>query len=135
MPITLLIVDDSDLIRASLRSLLGSVTGIASIREATTLDEALTSVWRDPPMLVILDLSLPDGLGINIIERLKQLSPTLWLAVLTIHADSFYRQHCLALGADWFFDKATETDQLLDVIRQLIVQNPMLNPNEGTPHE
>ena len=125
MPIQLLIVDDSDLIRASLRALLGSVAGIAVIREATTLAEALDSVRRDPPTLVILDLNLPDGLGIDIIQQLKQRSPTLWLAVLTIHADPLYRQRCLALGADWFFDKATETDPLLEVVRQLAAQNPM----------
>ena len=119
MPITLLIVDDSDLIRSSLRSLLGSVAGIASIREASTLAEALDSVWCDSPTLVILDLHLPDGLGMSIIQKLKQASPTLWLAVLTIHADPISRQRCLALGADWFFDKATEIDDLLDAVTQL----------------
>ncbi len=119
MPINLLIVDDSDLIRASLRALLGSVAGIAAIREATTLAEALDSVRLDPPNLVILDLNLPDGLGMDIIAQLKQISPTVWLAVLTIHADPIYRQRCLALGADWFFDKATETDALLEAVRQV----------------
>ena len=128
MPMTLLIVDDSDLIRASLRALLGSVTGIGSIREASTLGEAQDSVWRDPPTLVILDLNLPDGHGMDIIKLLKQRSPALWLAVLTIHADLGYRQRCLALGADWFFDKATETDALLEVVRQLVLQNPMIEP-------
>ncbi|HOE42224.1 MAG TPA: response regulator transcription factor [Rhodoferax sp.] len=128
MPIQLLIVDDSDLIRTSLRALLGSVAGIAVIREATTLAEALDSARCDPPTLVILDLNLPDGLGVDIIQQLKQCSPTLWLAVLTIHADPSYRQRCLALGADWFFDKATETDPLLEVVRQLVVQNPTIEP-------
>ncbi|MBK9441296.1 MAG: response regulator transcription factor [Comamonadaceae bacterium] len=105
MPIKLLIVDDSDLIRASLRALLGSVAGIAAVCEATTLEEALGSAQRDPPTLVILDLNLPDGLGTDIIQQLKQRSPTLWLAVLTIHADTNYRRRCLALGADWFLTK------------------------------
>lgn len=135
MSFKLLIVDDSDLIRASLRRLLGSVAGIETITEASTLGEALDSVRINPPNLVILDLNLPDGLGLDIIKPLKQHSPALWLAVLTIHADPVYRQHCLALGADWFFDKATETDALLEMVRQLAAQNPMINPNQGTPHE
>jgi len=59
--VSLLIVDDSGLIRTSLRALLGSVAGITSIREASTLSEALDHIWRDPPMRVILDLNLPDG--------------------------------------------------------------------------
>ena len=135
MSINLLIVDDSDLIRASLRRLLGSVAGILTISEATTLGEALESVRRNPPTLVILDLNLPDGLGMDIIAQLKQISPTVWLAVLTIHADPIYRQRCLALGADWFFDKASETDALLEVVRQLAAQNLTIHPNQGTPHE
>ena len=122
MSINLLIVDDSDLIRASLRRLLGSVAGILTISEATTLGEALESVRRNPPTLVILDLNLPDGLGMNTIAELKRMSPTLRLAVWTIHADWVYCQRCLALGADWFFDKSTETDALLEVIRQLAAQ-------------
>ncbi len=135
MLINLLIVDDCDLIRASLRALLGSVAGIATIREASTLAEALDSVRLDPPNLVILDLNLPDGLGMDIIAQLKQISPPLWLAVLTIHADPICQQRCLALGADWFFDKATETDALLEVVRQLAAQNPTINLNQGTLHE
>jgi len=133
--IKLLIVDDSDLIRASLRRLLGSVVGIATIGEASTLGEALESVRINPPSLVILDLNLPDGLGMDIISQLKQMSPTLWLAVLTIHADPGYRQRCLALGADWFFDKATEIDPLLEVVRQLAAQNPIIKPNQGMSDE
>lgn len=124
MPIKLLIVEDSDLIRSSLRRLLGNVAGIATIREAVTLCDALKSVQLDPPNLVILDLNLPDGSGIHIIEQLRQASPTLWIAVLTFHADPGYRKHCLALGADWFFDKATEIEGLMAAVRQLTEIHP-----------
>jgi DNA-binding NarL/FixJ family response regulator len=127
-----LIVDDSELIRTSLRALLGSVAGIASIREASTLREALVSVQADPPVLVILDMNLPDGLGMHIIKPLKQLSPAVLIAVFTIHADPSYSKRCMALGADWFFDKATETDALLEVVRQLAVLKPLIHTNQGT---
>ncbi len=118
MPFTLLVVDDSKPIRASLRGLFGSIAGITSVAEAGTLAQALQSAWRNPPNLVILDLRLPDGLATQIIDPLKKIAVGLRIAVLTIHADDGYRQQCLALGADWFFDKATEFDQLLDVVRQ-----------------
>jgi DNA-binding NarL/FixJ family response regulator len=61
MPSHLLIVDDSEPVRTSLRALLGIAAGIASIREAATLRQALDSARQDPPTLVILDMSLPDG--------------------------------------------------------------------------
>lgn len=134
MPIHLLIVDDSKLIRTSLRALLGSVEGIATICEASTLSEALVSVQADPPALVILDINLPDGLGMDIIKLIKQLSPAVLIAMFTIHAEPAYRQHCLALGADWFFDKATETDALLEVVRQHAVLKPLIHSNQDTLH-
>jgi DNA-binding NarL/FixJ family response regulator len=40
------------------------------------------------------------------------------IAVLTLHAEQGYRQKCLALGADWFFDKTRECEDLLAVVRQ-----------------
>ncbi len=118
MPTKLLVVDDSKPIRDCLRGLLKSIAGVASVAEAGTLAQALQSAWFDPPTLVILDLRLPDGLAMQIIGTLKQISPKLRVAVLTIHADDGYRTQCLSLGADWFFDKATEFEQLLDVVRQ-----------------
>jgi DNA-binding NarL/FixJ family response regulator len=134
MPTHLLLVDDSELIRTSLRSLLGSVEGIASIREAATLGEALDSAQCDPPTLVIMDLHLPDGLGLHIIHQLKQFAPLMWIAVLTIHADPLYRRHCLDLGVDWFFDKATEIDGLLECVRQHAALNQLIHSSEGTLH-
>ena len=124
MTIHLLIVDDSELIRTSLRALLGSVAGIAAIREACTLSDTLASVRADPPTLVILDMNLPDGLGMDIIKPLKQFSPAVLIAVFTIDANPICRQVCLARGADWFFEKATETDALLEVVRQVAALKP-----------
>jgi DNA-binding NarL/FixJ family response regulator len=131
----LLIVDDSELIRTSLRALLSSVTGISSIREAGTLSEALVSVQADPPSLVILDMNLPDGLGMDIIKPIKQFSPAVLIAVFTIHAFPGCTKRCLALGADWFFDKATETDALLAVVRQHAARNLIKHFSQGTSDE
>jgi DNA-binding NarL/FixJ family response regulator len=123
MPLKLLVVDDSKPIRDSLRGLLARIAGIASVAEAETLAQALQSVRFAKPALVILDLHLPDGLATQIIGTLKQISPTLRIAVFTIHADDGYRTQCLALGADWFFDKTTEFENLLDVVRQQVALN------------
>jgi two-component system response regulator DevR len=129
MTIHVLIVDDSELIRTSLRALLGSVAGVASIREAGTLSEALASVRANPPALVILDMNLPDGLGMDIIQPLKQFSPSVLIGVFTIDANPIHCQTCLALGADWFFDKATQVDALLGVVRQLAALKPVYPSN------
>lgn len=128
----LLLLDDSELIRTSLRALLDRVEGIASIREAATLGEALDSVRHNPTTLVIMDLHLPDGLGMDIVHQLKQFAPLLWIAVLTLQPLPIYRQRCLALGADWFFDKATEVEDLLEVVRQHAAMNQLTHSQQGT---
>jgi DNA-binding NarL/FixJ family response regulator len=134
MPIDLLIVDSSKQVRTSLRALLGSVEGVTAIRETALLSEAMDSARQDPPTMVILDLALPDGLSTEIIKPLKRLSPTLRIAMLTLLAGSVYRARCLHLGADWFFDKATDIDALLEVVRQHAVQKPLITSNQGTLH-
>jgi DNA-binding NarL/FixJ family response regulator len=133
MPTRLLIVDDSEQIRSRLRALLNSVPGITRIHEAQTLDQALDSVRRDPPTLVILDMSLPDGLGMNIIQPLKLLTPAVLIAVLTMHGHVGIRKHCLELGADWFFDKFSDIDALLKVVRQHAARKPLLDGQPETP--
>jgi DNA-binding NarL/FixJ family response regulator len=124
----LLIVDDSQVIRTSLRALLGSVPGITTIREAATLGEALDSARRHPPTLVILDFSLPDGTGMDFIQPLKQLSPTVLIAVHTIHSHYTVRMHCLAQGVDCFFDKGADPDELLEVVRLHAALNSSIHP-------
>lgn len=128
----LLIVDDSERIRTSLRALLDSVAGISSIREASALSDALVSVQTDPPTLVILDMSLPDGLGMDIIEPLKLLAPTVLIAMLTIHSHDVFRRHCLTLGADWFFDKFTDIDALLEAVSEHAARNLINHGGLGT---
>jgi DNA-binding NarL/FixJ family response regulator len=48
---------------------------------------------------------------------MKHLAPTAHIAVLTNHANAFNKHHCMAIGADWFFDKSTEFDDLIEVVR------------------
>jgi DNA-binding NarL/FixJ family response regulator len=113
----LLIVEDSPHIRASLVGLMECLPGIDSICTADSLAQAMTSVRLCLPTMVILDLQLPDGLGIELIEPMKHLAPTVHIAVLTNHANAFNKRHCMAIGADWFFDKSTEFDDLIEVVR------------------
>lgn len=139
MPMNVLIVDDSQPVRTSLRGLLGCITGVGHVREASTLRAALDGIRRDPPAVVILDLHLPDGLSDNLLQTFKQLAPEMRIAVFSLHADNSHQQQCLVHGADWFFDKATQADALLDRLLQEVqrfvpIEPDLMNPNpEKTP--
>ncbi len=118
MEFNLLIVDDSAQVRASLIGLLERIAGVGAIDQAASLAQALVRIQLQPPALVVLDLRLPDGLGCDLIPSLKRHEPRIRIAMLTFHADPSYRKKCLALGADWFFDKATQCDDLFEVVQQ-----------------
>jgi DNA-binding NarL/FixJ family response regulator len=117
MSIKLLIVEDSEHIRVSLVSLMECIPGIECIFVAESIAAAMQRVRKSLPSLVVLDLQLPDGMGIELIEPIRHLVPDVRIAVLTNHASEFNRRHCIAGGANWFFDKSTEFDHLLEVVR------------------
>ncbi len=116
MTMKLLVVDDSELIRQRLWELL-DFAGIGARTSAATLVEALRFARRDFPTFILLDLNLPDGNAMSIIATLKSLAPAPQIAVLTNDASALTRSQCLQAGADWFFDKSTEFNKAIDVVR------------------
>jgi DNA-binding NarL/FixJ family response regulator len=120
MTTKLLIVDDSELIRNSLLGLLQGILAQQSIHSVATLSHALEAVRTGWPTLVVLDLHLADGNAIPRISQMKNLAPLVRIAVLTNDANEFNRIRCMAAGADWFFDKSTEFEELLEVVRHQI---------------
>jgi DNA-binding NarL/FixJ family response regulator len=114
----LLVVDDSELIRSRLVGMLQGIPGVQEVGTADTLQRTLYSAAHFLPALVVLDLNLPDGNALQIIPRLKRMVPGLRIAVLTNDAHPVHRELCQQAGADWFFDKSKEFEQLLDLLRQ-----------------
>jgi two-component system, OmpR family, response regulator len=121
MNLKLLIVDDSVLIVHQWLRLLEGFKGIAAIHTAQTLVQAQALIQQELPTLVILDLHLPDGNSIALIGPLKKLTPVVQVAMLTNDASEFNRERCMRAGADWFFDKSTEFEKLLEVVQALAV--------------
>jgi DNA-binding NarL/FixJ family response regulator len=117
----LLIVDDSELIRSRLVALSQCVCGLAEICTAGTLEQTLYCMKHPHPTLVILDFQLPDGPATQILPILKQVDPGMRIAVLTNHSNDFIRNKCLQAGADWFFDKSTEFEKVLELVHQQAV--------------
>lgn len=113
----LLVVDDSELIRSRLVSMLQGMAGIKEIGTADTLQQTLYMATHFLPALVILDLNLPDGNALKIIPQLRRVSPGLRIAVLTNDASLYNRAKCLEAGADWFFDKSTEFEPMLELLQ------------------
>jgi DNA-binding NarL/FixJ family response regulator len=115
----ILVVDDSELIRMRLVRQIEALPGVDRVMTASGCLLAQHLVASQPPALVVLDLHLPDGDPVRLIPQFKLDHPDLQVAVLTNDATDYNRRRCLQAGADWFYDKSTEFEQLLTQLRQL----------------
>lgn len=118
----LLILDDSELIRARLVGWLQNIPGLNPIETAGTLAQALSAMTASPAAMAILDLNLPDGKATEILPALRQLAPDMQIAILTNEASEYNRTKCLEAGADWFFDKSTEFEKVFDLVQAKAAQ-------------
>jgi DNA-binding NarL/FixJ family response regulator len=111
------IVDDSPVVRERLLGLIAEVPNVEVIGQADIAFEAIHSIRRLKPDVVVLDLSMPGGSGIYVLENIKKDRPAPLVIMLTNFVHEQYRSRCLQLGADHFFDKSTEFQKVVDVLR------------------
>jgi CheY-like chemotaxis protein len=111
--VRILVVDDSIAVRKRMVTRLGEA-GLDVVGEAGGAADALALTRSLAPDAVILDLQLCDGDGVSILGALKR--EVAIVAVLTNSAQPAVRARCLALGADYFFDKSTDFDTVAGVL-------------------
>ena len=114
------IADDSDIVRERLAALLSELPGVDVVGEAETAFEAIRSIRRLKPAVVILDISMPGGSGIQVLEAIRKERPVPLVIMLTNFTHEPYRRRCLKLGADYFFDKSSEFEKVKDVLENLV---------------
>lgn len=112
------IADDSSIVRGRMASLLTDLKEVEIVGEAQDVPEAIESVTRLKPDVVILDMQMPGGNGIDVLEKIKEDRPSPIVMMFTNSPYSQYRQRCMDLGADYFFDKSTEVEKLLDAVKE-----------------
>jgi DNA-binding NarL/FixJ family response regulator len=113
------IVDDSALVRQRLTELLIEVENVHVIGEAASVADALMRIPLVHPDFVMLDVRLPDGNGLAVLSSLKRLDHPPLVGMLTLYPVETCRRRCLALGADFFWDKSKDLRALQEAIRAL----------------
>src|SRR5947207_12176020 len=98
------IVDDSPIVRERLVSMISELPDVEVIGQAGLPLEAIAAIEELKPDFVVLDISLPGGNGMQVLERIKARNPALRVIMLTNFAFEQYRRRCAELGADYFFD-------------------------------
>jgi len=113
------IVDDSDLLRQRLGAMLSQMQGIEIVGEARDALEATKLILNLKPEVVILDIRMPAGSGIDVLENIKRARPAPKVIMLSNYPYPQYRKKAEDAGAEFFFDKATEFDRVAEAVEGL----------------
>jgi DNA-binding NarL/FixJ family response regulator len=114
------IADDSPIVRERLGSLVGEVKGVEVIGQAGDVAEALAGIRRLRPDVVILDIQMPGGSGIEVLRQVKGEYQNCIVIMLTNYPYPQYRKRCMEAGADFFFDKSSEFEEAVRVLARLV---------------
>ena len=119
-PLEVLVADDSAPLRIRLMEMLSAIEGLKVVGEARDVPEAIASIRALHPEVVILDIQMPGGNGIDVLREIKRDSPETVIVMLTNHAEPQYRQKCAELKADYFLSKSTDWRDLIEIGEQLV---------------
>ena len=114
------IADNSAEVRESLKAILSENPSIEIIGEADNVSEAIKLIRELNPDVVILDIKMPDGSGLKVLTKIKQVERAPVVIMLTNYPYPQYKQKCEELGADFFFYKSNEFEKVAEVLKQLI---------------
>lgn len=115
-----LIVDDHELLRDGLKGLLNSQEGLEVCGEASDEEMGFRQIRKLQPDLVIVDITLNKGNGIELIKRIHQHSPSVLIIVASMHDEKVYGERVLRAGAMGYVSKQDPSRTILRAIRQVL---------------
>lgn len=117
--LSILIVDDNMNFVNRLVGLIREQVNIAYIQVAENYDEACLFISDEMPDVILLDINLPGKNGLDLLKKLKQAKSACQVIMITNHADDYYRQQCLDLGAGYFLDKTIQFARVPLILREI----------------
>lgn len=124
------IVDDSVIMVERLITLLSAIPALEIVGQAHSNKEAKRLLQQVQPDVLILDIQMPGGSGVKLLQQLKEAPACPLILMVSTNAFPQYRKKCLEAGADYFFDKSTEFEQLRETLSSLtsrFVPSPQAN--------
>ena len=111
------LAEDHTIVRWALKEALAAAEDIDVVGEAGTAAETLEMIKRDRPDVLLLDLSLPDRSGYDIMNELRNIETAPLVVVLTWHTEPSYAARAIAAGAHGYLNKGVTPQELLSAIR------------------
>jgi DNA-binding NarL/FixJ family response regulator len=126
-----LIVEDSDAMRKSLSAMLAEFNEVRIVGYAEDEQYAIEQVNALLPDVVVLDINLNSGSGLNVLKSVKKYHADIKVMVLTNCNDEFYVDACRRANADYFFDKSFQFMQVREVFAEWSHAGAVCNQAEG----
>jgi len=115
----IMIVDDHPLIRRGLRHLLETEAHLSVCAEAEDIAACMAKLQQCSPDLLMVDINLPDGSGLDLIKRLHAAAPELPILVSSMHDEKLLAERALRAGAMGYISKKEAPEHLIDAINKV----------------
>lgn len=123
-----LVVDDHPIMRQGYFQLISLQPDLEMCGEAADVQEALRQVEATRPDLAIVDISLKDSSGIELMKQLRARDPNLRMLVVSMHDESLFAERALHAGASGYINKEETTEKLIDALRHVMNGKIFLSP-------
>lgn len=122
------LVDDHEVVRQGLRTLLAGAEDIEVVGEAGSVGMALAEVVEAPPDVLVLDVRLPDGSGVEVCREVRSRHPEVAAVMLTSFSDDEAVYEAIMAGAAGYLLKETRGTDLVDAVRRVAAGESLLDP-------
>ena len=126
--IRVLIADDHTVVLKGLKQVLSDTPDINVVAEATTGQQVLDWVRSKPVDVVVLDIAMPDGNGLDVLRTLKRERPSVPVVILSMHSDETYISRTLAAGAKGYLLKENAEVDLYRAVEVVAQGKPFFSP-------
>jgi DNA-binding NarL/FixJ family response regulator len=128
MTFRILLVDDHAIVRQGVRQLLLNHGVAREVVEAESGAQALALCDGDPFDVVLLDISLPDMSGVEVLKRLKRRAPRTPVMMFSMYQEDQYAVRSLKAGAAGYLSKTVTAPQMIEAIRQVVAGRKYVSP-------
>jgi DNA-binding NarL/FixJ family response regulator len=123
-----ILIDDHPIVRERLAELINRESDLVACGEAEDGASALAAIESSNPDVAIVDISLKDTYGIELIKQIKERWPGLPVLVLSMHDESMYGERALRAGAKGYLNKQEATQKVIPALRQVLMGEIFLSP-------
>ena len=126
--VRVVVVEDHTLLRQSIVATVETMGSYHVVGEAGRGDEAVTAIMRTKPHVVLLDITIPGGSGLDVAERVRALDPAIRIMFITMHEDDASIARAIGIGADGYIVKTASTDEFMKALRTVVGGESYLSP-------